>query len=65
MMTTETASWRATRIGMLQSLVLLVVALIPWPADWDRVRSIVDSVRSPELNRAEREGHAMPAITRA
>jgi len=43
---------------MLQSLVLLLVAVIPWPADWDKVRGVVDSVRSPELNRAEREGHA-------
>ena len=41
-----------------QSLALLVVALLPWPADWDKVRGVIDSARSPELNRAEREGHA-------
>ena len=52
------ASVATTRIGMLQSLVLLVLGLVPWPADWDKVRGVVDSARSPELNRAEREGHA-------
>ena len=38
--------------------MLLVVAVLPWPACWERVRGAVDSARSPELNRAEREGHA-------
>ena len=36
----------------------LLAAVFPWPACWDRVRGAVDSARSPELNRAEREGHA-------
>ena len=55
--TTETAPVATTRIRMLQSFALLVVAVIPWPTDWDTVRGMVDSARSPELNRAEREGH--------
>jgi hypothetical protein len=56
--TPETTSVATTRIGIVQSLLLVIAALIPWPADWNKVRSIVDSSRSPELNRAEREGHA-------
>ncbi|HKI19314.1 MAG TPA: SGNH/GDSL hydrolase family protein [Isosphaeraceae bacterium] len=43
-----------TRIRMLQSLVLLVLAIIPWPADWEKLRGMVDSARSRELNRSER-----------
>ncbi len=54
----ETALVASTRIRMLQSFVLLVVAVAPWPADWDTVRGMVDSARSPDLNRAEREGRA-------
>ena len=46
------------RTGIVRSLALLAVGLLPWPTDWDRVRDVVDSVRSPELNRAERDGHA-------
>ena len=54
----ESGSVSTARIGIVQSLLLLVVAIFPWPAGWDRVRGAVDSARSPELNRAEREGHA-------
>ena len=36
----------------------LALAILPWPACWERVRGAVDSARSPEMNRAEREGHA-------
>ena len=46
------------RIGLVQSALLLMVAIAPWPSRWDRVRGAVDSARSPEMNRAEREGHA-------
>ena len=46
------------RIGIVKSLALLAVGLLPWPSDWDKVRDVIDSVRSPELNRAERDGHA-------
>jgi hypothetical protein len=55
---TRTTSVAVTRAGMLQCLLLLGATIIPWPADWDRLRSMIDSTRSPEFNRAEREGHA-------
>ena len=54
----EAASVTTARIGILQSVLLLVVAFLPWPSSWERVRGAVDSARSPELNRAEREGRA-------
>jgi len=54
----ETASVAMTRIRMLQSLVLMVLAVIPWPEDCEKLRGMLDSARSPELNRAEREGRA-------
>jgi hypothetical protein len=47
-----------TRAGMLKCLLLLAATTVPWPADWDRIRGMMDSARSPELNRAEREGYA-------
>jgi len=59
MMTTETASVAGVRIGILKSVMLLVVALVPWPDDWDMVCNFVDSARSPESNRLDRDGHAM------
>jgi hypothetical protein len=58
MKTPESRSVAGARIGMLQSIALVVVAVLPWPACWERVRGAVDSARSPELNRAERESHA-------
>jgi hypothetical protein len=41
---------------MLQSLVLLAMALTPWPNDWVELRGMFEIARSPELNCAEREG---------
>ena len=58
MTTPEMASVAAARIGIVKSLALLALGLLPWPADWDKVRDVIDSARSPELNRAERDGHA-------
>ncbi|MFO0892653.1 MAG: hypothetical protein U0790_26360 [Isosphaeraceae bacterium] len=50
----QSTSVRAARVGILQSLVLLGASFVPWkPA-----RELIDSARSPELNRAEREQHA-------
>ena len=46
-----------SRIGIVKSIALLAVAILPWPARWERVRGAVDSARSPELNRFERENH--------
>jgi hypothetical protein len=58
MTTTELARVATARTGIVRSLALLALGLLPWPADWDRVRDVVDSARSPELNRAERDGDA-------
>jgi hypothetical protein len=58
MTTPEMASAATARIGIVKSLALLALGLLPWPADWDKVRDVIDSARSPELNRAERDGHA-------
>ena len=58
MTTPEMASLATARIGVVKSLVLLALGLLPWPTDWDKVRDVIDSARSPELNRAERDGHA-------
>jgi hypothetical protein len=55
---TQTTSVAVTRAGMLQCIMLLVMTIVPWPADWDELRSMIDSSRSPEFNRAEREAHA-------
>jgi hypothetical protein len=54
----DSASVATSRFGIAQSLLLLIAALIPWPVDWDKLRSMVDSARSPELTRTEREGPA-------
>jgi hypothetical protein len=43
---------------MVQSMLLLGVAVAPWPERWTSLRSVIASARSPELNRAEREVHA-------
>lgn len=58
MTATRPTSLAATRAGMLQCIVLLCATIVPWPAEWEKVRSMIDSSRSPEFNRAEREAHA-------
>ena len=52
------ARWRRPASASCKSLALLVVGLLPWPADWDTRPRRGRQRRSPELNRAEREGHA-------
>ena len=54
----EMASVATARLGIVKSLALLVLALFPWPLDWSKLRDVVDSARSPELNRADRDGRA-------
>ena len=54
----EMASVATARLGILKSLAILVLGLCPWPPDWGRLRDVVDSARSPEFNRADRDGHA-------
>ena len=58
MVTAQSTSVASARINMLKSVALLLVALLPWPQGWTRVRSVIASARSPELNRAEREVQA-------
>jgi hypothetical protein len=58
MATTQSTSVASARINMLLSLALLIVGFVPWPQGWAGVRELVESARSPELNRAEREAHA-------
>jgi hypothetical protein len=43
---------------MVQSAALLAMAVVPWPHSWTVLRALIDSARSPELNRAEREVQA-------
>ncbi|HMF35965.1 MAG TPA: hypothetical protein VKF17_04970, partial [Isosphaeraceae bacterium] len=58
MATNPATSVASARLVMLQSLLLLGGAVVPWPERWASLRSVIASARSPELNRAEREVHA-------
>ncbi|MGO9597714.1 MAG: SGNH/GDSL hydrolase family protein [Isosphaeraceae bacterium] len=58
MATSQATSVQSARITLVGSLLLLAVAVIPWPERWPVLRSVIASARSPELNRAEREIHA-------
>lgn len=58
MTTLEPTTIASARVGALQTLGLLVLGLIPWPASWTILSSTVENARSPELNRAEREVNA-------
>jgi hypothetical protein len=51
---------RLARLCFAQTLIVLGLGLglVPLPAGWARARSALDSTRSPELNRAERETSA-------
>jgi hypothetical protein len=57
-MTPESTGAAPARAALLHPLVLLVVGLVSWPADWDKIRTLLDSARSPEPNQAGREGQA-------
>jgi hypothetical protein len=58
MATNPATSVASARLAMVQCLVLLAVAAVPWPERWAAFRSVLASARSPELNRAERDVHA-------
>ena len=58
MVTNPATSVASARLVMLQSILLLGMAVVPWPQRWTSIRSVIASARSPELNRAEREVHA-------
>lgn len=46
---------KPARVCFAQTVALLLLGLAPVPLGWARARSILDSARSPELNRADRE----------
>jgi hypothetical protein len=58
MATTQSTSAGSARITMVMSVALLIVGFVPWPQGWAGVRGLIDTARSPELNRAEREAQA-------
>jgi hypothetical protein len=58
MATSQATSVRSARITLAGSLLLLAVAVIPWPKQWTILHLVIASARSPELNRAERDIHA-------
>lgn len=49
---------RPARVCFAQTLALLLLGLAPLPLGWARARSALDSARSTELNRADREAAA-------
>ncbi len=55
----QTACSAAVRAALLHPLVLLVVGLVSWPADWDRIHAVLDSARSAGPRAAEREAHVL------
>ena len=57
-MSNNLSSIRAARLCFAKSLAILLLGLIPLPAGWVRARSAVDSARSNELNRTDREINA-------
>jgi hypothetical protein len=57
-MSVQPTGLRSAHLCFAQSLLILLVGVAPWPVDWAWARSVLDSARSPELNRAEREINA-------
>ena len=49
----------AARAAVLNPLLLLVVGMVSWPAEWDCVHAVLDCARSPEPSPADRESHAV------
>ena len=49
----------AARAALLHPLVLLIVGLVSWPAEWDGIHAVLDSARSPGPRIAEREAHVV------
>ena len=57
-MSHDLTSLRRAHLCFGQTLAVLVLGLIPLPLGWATARSVLESARSPELNRAERESSA-------
>ena len=56
--TPEMYRLRPARVCFLQTVALLLLGLAPIPAGWARARGAMDSMRSGELNFADREAKA-------
>jgi hypothetical protein len=57
-MTDEPTRAAASRAALLRPLVLIVVGLVSWPAEWDTLRKVLDSARAPDAIHARRGSHA-------
>jgi hypothetical protein len=57
-MTTDMSLTNAARLRFAATLGLLALGLATLPAGWTRARAAIDSARSSELNRVEREASA-------
>lgn len=57
-MTSNDSAMSAARTCFAKTLAILLLGLIPLPAGWVRARSAVDSARSNEMNRSDREINA-------
>ena len=57
--TADAATTRAARVCFVQTIALLLLGLAPLPAGWAAARSALESARSTEPNRADREGNAV------
>ena len=44
------------RAALLHPLLLLGMGLVAWPDDWETIRTLLDTARSPEASRPGREG---------
>jgi hypothetical protein len=54
----QRACTAAARAALLQPLALLIVGLVSWPPDWERLQTVLDSLRGPEPSRAPGNGHS-------
>ena len=57
-MTSNHSAMRGARTCFAKTLAILLLGLIPLPVGWVRARSAVDSARSNEMNRTDREINA-------
>ena len=48
----------SARFCFAKTLMLLLLGLAPMPMGWGKAREVIESTRSPELNRADRESSA-------
>jgi hypothetical protein len=54
----EPTPLKPARVCFAQTAALLLLGLAPIPVGWARARSVLESARSPALNRADREANA-------